>query len=225
MFGDNIKRKPLKGDGTKLEVKEIFATIQGEGNNAGVPAVFLRLGGCNLACDFCDTEFENYESKELSDILTQIENSSLNDKGVRTKNLVVITGGEPFRQPIEKLCDNLVSMGFKVQIETNGTIFRDINKAVEIVCSPKNVSGKYTPIREDLLERVTIFKFLLSKSNEYYLSVPELGQSKFGTPVYVQPIDEYDEQKNLENYQHTVKVAKENGYRLSFQMHKFLHIK
>ncbi|CAN0594227.1 unnamed protein product, partial [Ectocarpus sp. 12 AP-2014] len=59
MFGDNPIRPPEKGDGLHLMVKQIFKTLQGEGPHVGTPSIFVRLGGCNLACDFCDTEFEN----------------------------------------------------------------------------------------------------------------------------------------------------------------------
>jgi len=72
MLGDNPKRPPTNGDGTSLLVKNIFKTLQGEGPHAGVPAVFIRLGGCNLACSFCDTEFEDYQQHALSEIVKTI---------------------------------------------------------------------------------------------------------------------------------------------------------
>lgn len=225
MFGDNPQRKPLKGDGSVLEVKEFFDTIQGEGMNSGVPAVFLRLGGCNLACKFCDTDFEEFESMKLEDIISEIEKLSLNSKGERTKNLVVITGGEPLRQPIEKLCSELLNRGFKVQLESNGTLFRELDERVEIVVCPKNVTGEYALVREDLLPRINSFKILISKSIEKYSYVPEIGQSKYNTPIFIQPIDQYDEAKNLENYHLAVDIAKENGYRLSVQLQKTAKIK
>ena len=57
MFGKNPIRKPENHDGNFLKIQEIFYTIQGEGIYSGYPAVFVRLGGCNLACKFCDTDF------------------------------------------------------------------------------------------------------------------------------------------------------------------------
>ena len=70
MFGTNPKRPPLKNhDGLSLDVVEIFPTIQGEGPFSGMPAIFIRLGGCNLACDFCDTEFEKFEPIALEEVV------------------------------------------------------------------------------------------------------------------------------------------------------------
>ena len=185
MFGNNPIRKPITGDGDVLDIVSIFPTIQGEGPRAGEPAIFIRLGGCNLACEFCDTEFEDFIKHELEDILNEVRELKNGQK------LIVITGGEPFRQPIEKLCKELTTLGFTVQIETNGTLYRELSKGVEIICSPKQNS----PIRGDLLERITAFKFLISEFREEYQTVPEVGQSQTDLPIYIQPIDEYDTEK------------------------------
>jgi organic radical activating enzyme len=225
MFGNNKILAPEIHDGDYLYVQEIFPTIQGEGNFVGYPAVFVRLNGCNLQCDFCDTEFEDFKKISLENILSEINKFSQNSKNNRVINMVVITGGEPFRQPIEKLCQKLIAENFLVQIETNGTIFRDISKEVKIICSPKVSNGKYYPIRDDLLQRIMSFKFLISAQNPYYSGVAEVGQSKYNIPVYVQPIDEYNEQKNQKNIELAMKICKENGYILSYQLHKILKIK
>src|SRR5690606_21434036 len=110
MFGKNPKRPPIKGDGSTLEVQEIFPTFQGEGVYTGWPAVFIRLGGCNLACHFCDTEFESYQPMELEEIVQQV----IELTGKTHTKLVVITGGEPFRQPIGLLCRTLLGQEYKV---------------------------------------------------------------------------------------------------------------
>ncbi|MFW0776533.1 MAG: 7-carboxy-7-deazaguanine synthase QueE [Rickettsiales bacterium] len=218
MFGDNPIRKPLKHDGNTLEVKSIFPTLQGEGPYAGWPSVFIRLGGCNLACNFCDTEFEDYKEMSTADIIKQIKTLAEHRK------LVVITGGEPFRQNISPLCEALIAENFKIQIETNGTLYRELPEAVEIVCSPKNTTGQYAKVREDLLPRINAFKFIVACDRDGYGKVEEVGQSTHNTPVYVQPMDEYDEAKNNANLSLAMQLASQHGYLLSLQTHKILGI-
>lgn len=225
MFGKNIILSPENHAGDHLAVKEIFKTLQGEGPLVGHPAIFLRLGGCNLACDFCDTDFDNYEKFNLEEIIERINNLSLNSSGNKVINLVVITGGEPLRQPIEKLCDQLIKNNYKVQIETNGTLYRQLPNEVVIVCSPKVTNHKYHAIRADLLSRINYFKFIISASNLDYYSVFEVGQTLAQIPVYLQPMDEYDAIKNQKNLEHSINLSQENGYILSFQAHKIWGLK
>ncbi|MDG1437189.1 MAG: 7-carboxy-7-deazaguanine synthase QueE [Rickettsiaceae bacterium] len=224
MLGDNPKRPPVKGDGTTLFVKSIFKTLQGEGPHAGVPAIFIRLGGCNLACSFCDTEFEDYQELSVPEIVKTIEDLSLNPSGNRSVGLVVVTGGEPFRQPINAFCQKLLDCGFAVQIETNGTLYREIPDQVDVICSPKVSNAKYLSVREELLPRITALKFLISTNIKDYASVPELGQTKYNIPVYVQAMDEYEEDINLANQKMAVDMAINNNYKLSYQVHKRLGI-
>ena len=249
MFGDNPKRGILKGNGDILQVESIFYTLQGEGPYALVPSIFIRLGGCNLACEFCDTEFENFRDYRLDEIISKVNELSFypsklvnsdkfDDFGLdyqgsslarkRLVSLVVITGGEPFRQPIEKLCEKLIGDKFTVQIETNGTLYRDLPDETEIICSPKiigsNITGKYAPIREDLLKRLRAIKTLVSKSLIAYNAVPDFGQSKYGIEVYVQPMDQYDANLNKDNLELALEIVRKSGYRLSLQLHKMIGI-
>ena len=214
MFGKNPKRKPVGGKGDVLEVVSIFPTLQGEGPYAGWPAIFIRLGGCNLACSFCDTEFEDFRAMTLAEIISEVKR--FYDK----QKLIVITGGEPLRQPIESLCTELIKLDYKVQIETNGTLYRQLPSEVEIVCSPKTQNS----LRPDLLERINAFKFLISADNPDYDHVPEVGQGGVKTPVYVQPMDEYDEFKNARNLERASGLAREHGYKLSVQLHKIIGV-
>ncbi|ADE30146.1 7-carboxy-7-deazaguanine synthase QueE [Rickettsia prowazekii] len=224
MFGHNPKRSILSGDGTKLEVQSIFKTIQGEGIFVGYPSIFIRLGGCNLACNFCDTEFEDFKLIDIDQILNKVKNLSLNSKNAKTINLVVITGGEPMRQPIGLLCQKLLDQDFKVQIETNGTLYRSLPKEVFIVCSPKVGKTGYNKIREDLLPQISAVKFIISKNIVEYSIIPEVGQSAYDIPVFVQSMDQNDKRLNNENNELAVKLALESGARLSLQTHKFLGI-
>lgn len=225
MLGNNPKRKSILGDGSTLYIQEIFQTIQGEGPNVGTPAVFIRLGGCNLACSFCDTEFEDFIERSTEDIIKEVIELTLNNNGKKSKKLIVITGGEPFRQPIELLCQKLIALDLKVQIETNGTLFRRIPESVEIICSPKIVKGKYAKIRPDLIPKVTAYKFLISSDIDGYQDVAELGQKEYNIPIYVQPMDQYNYTQNKKNMELAIDLSLNNGYRLSYQLHKQLGIR
>lgn len=223
MMGNNPLRAPLTHDGRVLEVKSIFPTLQGEGPYVGWPAVFVRLGGCNLACDFCDTDFEDFKSTGVAEIIAQVREYSSLLRGGEIK-LVVITGGEPLRQNIAPLCEALLEEGFKIQIETNGTLYRALPKEVDIICSPKNTGQGYFPVRGDLLSSIRAFKFIISTTNPLYNHVADVGQALYNTPVYVQPMDEYDEEKNNQNRRLALALAQTHGYRLSLQLHKILGI-
>jgi len=231
MFGKNPIRAPESGDGGTLNVVNIFPTLQGEGPFAGHPAVFVRLGGCNLACDFCDTEFEQFTSMQTGDILSQIQELALYaDRRIMKRNLVVITGGEPLRQNIAPLCDILQMQGYRVQIETNGTLWRpEMPKEVQVVCSPKVSNGQYNSLRPDLLLRINALKFIISDSHPDYREVGEVGQTAayaggVNIPIYVQPMDEYDPAKNAANLARAAMLAQTQNYILSLQLHKLVGI-
>ena len=216
MFGQNPIRPPEKGDGSTLLVQEIFPTIQGEGPLAGVPAVFLRLGGCNLACGFCDTEFESFTERALADVVGEVVTLA------EMRKLVVITGGEPLRQPVEKLCEALIAEGFTVQIETNGTLWRKLPEGVRVVVSPKNTGIGYQPLRPDLATRVEAIKFIISATDPLYNNIAHLTQHN--AQIYVQPMDEGDAEKNAANLKRCLEISNQTGARLSLQLHKIMGI-
>jgi 7-carboxy-7-deazaguanine synthase len=216
MYGNNPIRPVIKGDGSVLQVQEIFETVQGEGVAVGTPSVFIRLGGCNLACSFCDTEFESF-----SDMHVDVVVSTALDFGHK---YIVITGGEPLRQPIEVLCSKLVDAGKTVQLETNGLLYRPLPEEVQIVCSPKPTKFGYHKIRPDLLGRITTLKFLVSAHLEWYGDIPDLGQHEYGIETFVQPIDEYDPVKNKKNTDLALALSMQKGYRISLQIHKILGV-
>ena len=134
-------------------VKEMFVTLQGEGINAGRRAVFLRFAGCNLwsgreadragaDCTFCDTDFVGLDgdgggrfadAAALADAVEARWAEGLEEPGPR---LVVVTGGEPMLQVDDALVDALHAAGFKIAIETNGTL--PVPRSIDWICvSPK----------------------------------------------------------------------------------------
>ncbi|MFK7761614.1 MAG: 7-carboxy-7-deazaguanine synthase QueE [Candidatus Midichloriaceae bacterium] len=220
MFGKNEKLGPDKNDGTSLYIHKIFPTIQGEGPRAGQPAIFIRLSGCNLACSFCDTDFEDFNLMTASEIVKKVD--SYNDNGA--VSLIIITGGEPMRQNLLPLLEQLIDKNYQCQIESNGTLFRPLPAGVEIICSPKVVLDKYIKPDPRLLSRITAFKFLISSNISQYHKVPELGQRQHNIEVFVQPMDEYDATINNTNNKLAVNLCLTEGYRLSCQIHKYLDI-
>ncbi|HJK87312.1 MAG TPA: 7-carboxy-7-deazaguanine synthase QueE [Candidatus Megaira endosymbiont of Hartmannula sinica] len=223
MFGQNIKEPPVKSDKGYLDVYKIFSTIQGEGVYSGYPAIFIRLSGCNLACTFCDTAFDKKNQMSLNDIIIEIDAIVCKFPNI---SLIVITGGEPMRQDIRGLCNILISKNFKVQIETNGTIYREINNNVKIICSPKcSSNNKYYIVDQRMVDQIDIFKFIISASENYkeYSNVPDI-YNKYNIPIYIQPMDEYNKEKNIQNYRLCVSLSMNMGYIISLQTHKILNI-
>ena len=102
-----------------MRVIEIFASIDGEGKRTGQPATFIRLMGCNLRCSYCDTKysFDITQSKDMS-----IDQILLECRKLVYHN-ITLTGGEPLlSKDAIILIESLCSIGFQVNIETNGTI-------------------------------------------------------------------------------------------------------
>src|ERR1700733_7219165 len=229
MRGKNPTRPQDLGTGQELWVQEVFYTLQGEGPFSGQPAVFVRLAGCNLKCYWCDTDFESSTWKpSLEALLNQI--NALRPGHCR---LVVLTGGEPFRQNIKPLIDALLAQDLLVQIETNGTLWVDlpIHPNLYIVCSPK------TPALHPLvLPRITSYKYVLAAncadpvdglpitSTQTPGVKTQIARPLSGADVYVMPLDEFSEDKNKENRRYCVDIAKSFGYKLTLQTHKILGI-
>ncbi|MDP8220465.1 MAG: radical SAM protein [Candidatus Stygibacter frigidus] len=101
-----------------LKVCEIFLSIQGESSYAGLPCIFVRLSGCNLHCDWCDTRYHQEIQSEMS--IPEIIEAIAEYKPV---DLVEITGGEPLLQKdTPALLETLERTGYRVLLETNGTL-------------------------------------------------------------------------------------------------------
>lgn len=238
MFGKNpLRKQELRSDG-ELWIQEIFATIQGEGPFAGIPAIFVRLAGCNLRCWFCDTDFET-GTLHLSvfDALEMIEEK----KAKRPIDLIVLTGGEPLRQNIVPLIHGLIS-DHRVQIETAGTVwvpsldeFIRAGDDLTIVCSPK--TPKVNPMIEEHCEH---YKYIISADTpiDVLTGIPLADTQRseaeprarlylpedFVPYIWLQPCDEQDAAKNQRNLQLCVSLAMRHGYRISLQQHKILGV-
>jgi 7-carboxy-7-deazaguanine synthase len=221
-----------------LEVHSIFSTIQGEGPLCGRPAVFVRLAGCNLQCPWCDTDYTSTrEEMHPHEIVSRIQTLAPNIE----RPLVVITGGEPFRQDLRDLIHLLWECGLNIQIETNGTLppskihypyitKNDPDAGPMIVCSPK--TGKIHPA---IFENACALKYVVEAGDireKDGLPLHALGHTAnpyparppkhWYRPIYVQPMDAKDPEKNLLNYQAAVDSCMRFGYTLQIQVHKII---
>jgi organic radical activating enzyme len=115
-----------------LQLAEIFYSIQGEGLWSGTPAVFVRLAGCNLACDFCDTDYSTKFFATIDQVVALVREAG------KDCPMVVLTGGEPLAQ-VEtlSLIRALRRDERRVHIESNGTIFTELPDDVWLCVSPK----------------------------------------------------------------------------------------
>lgn len=200
---------------------EPWLTIQGEGIFAGRRAVFVRLAGCQYLCPACDSDYtSNRNHWEYDALVERI--------GRFKEELVVITGGEPFRQPLRTLTDLLLHKAHIVQIETNGGLFQELSYlhgGLHIVCSPKS-----RHVDERLLPYISAWKYVVQHGhvNDRGLPHDTLGRTdpvfqapeNHPAPIYVQPLDEGDPEKNALNIQIAVQSVLNHGHQLCLQIHK-----
>ncbi len=150
-----------------LNICEIFFSLQGESNFAGLPCVFVRLSGCNLNCSYCDTVFAKTESATLSmdTILEKIRSYGC--------GLVEITGGEPLLQPkTVSLISVLIETGHTVLLETNGSLSiqpvpADCIKIMDIKCPSSGESHRNLPENFPHLSGSDEIKFVVSDRRDY----------------------------------------------------------
>ncbi len=154
----------------QLKVNEIFYSIQGESTFAGLPCSFVRLSGCNLRCKWCDTTYAYDEGEFLSleSIVDRVKKFSC--------PLVEITGGEPLLQKnTPLLVDKLISLGFTVLVETNGSLNIDCvtplsHRIVDFKCPSSHMEENNDL---DNISRLTLrdeVKFVIANRKDYDFS-------------------------------------------------------
>ena len=113
------------------QLVEIFASLQGEGRNAGRPVVFVRFAGCNLACPWCDTDVRPRFTLSTKEIVSEVRSHRLKS--------VILTGGEPTIQPrMDGLVNALKRAGMWIGVETNGLASPGwLGRVDYVACSPK----------------------------------------------------------------------------------------
>jgi len=197
-------------------VREIFHTLQGEGVQAGRPAVFLRFAGCNLwsgreadraaaACRFCDTDFVGGDRYADAGTLADAVLAAGGDT-----RYVVVTGGEPGLQLDTALIHALHARGFRIAIETNGTV--DLPAGIDWVCVSPKAGTRLKVIRGDEL------KLVFPQAG----AVPEDFEHLDFAHFLLQPMDGPDRDANTRAA--VERCLTRPRWRLSLQTHKLLGI-
>ena len=207
-------------------VKEIYYTLQGEGAQAGRPAVFCRFAGCNLwsgreedradaTCKFCDTDFVDTDGTDGGTFAAAEELAracrAVWKGNSATPHFVVLTGGEPMLQVDEPLIDALHAAGFEIAIETNGTL--PVPRSIDWICVSPKEGAKLVQRRGDELKLV--------------YPQAELGPEAFGDLDFrhflLQPMDGPALEANtLSAIEYCLVHPK---WRLSVQTHKLLGLR
>lgn len=208
------------------QIKEIFYTLQGEGSNAGRPAVFCRFAGCNLwsgreqdrataVCRFCDTDFVGTDGtlggkfKDADALADQIQAQW--PAGDRAHRFVVMTGGEPLLQVDAALIDALHARGFQIAVETNGTMAAP--PGIDWVCVSPKADAPW--IQREGHELKLVWP-------QPAFDLDELEAAAF-THRYLQPMDNPERQRNT---QACIQLCLERpAWRLSLQTHKITGIR
>jgi 7-carboxy-7-deazaguanine synthase len=199
-------------DGLTLPIVEEFYTIQGEGYHTGKAAYFIRIGGCDIGCKWCDTKFSwNADLHPVIAIDSIIEN--VLSCGADS---VVVTGGEPLMWNLDPLCSGLHSRGIKTFLETSGA-YPLSGEWDWIALSPK----KGMPPADSIWSKANELKVIIESEQDFPFA--ELYSQKVtdACRLFLQP--EWSRFNEL-IFTLTEYVKKNTRWRVSLQSHKFMHV-
>lgn len=199
-------------DGTYLPLMEEFYTIQGEGYHTGKAAYFIRLGGCDVGCHWCDVkESWNAELHPLTAANTIVDNA----KKYAAKT-VVVTGGEPLLYNMSYLTEKLKEAGIKIFLETSGAY--PLTGYWDWIClSPKKFKGP----REEVLSAAGELKIIIFNKSDFKWAEDHARYVSSSCKLYLQP----EWSKAAEVTPMIIDYVMENPrWEISLQTHKYLNI-
>jgi 7-carboxy-7-deazaguanine synthase len=203
---------------TTLNITEIFYSLQGEAKEVGIPTVFVRLTGCPLRCNYCDTAyaFKGNNPLSIQHILDEIAQYNT--------QYVCVTGGEPMAQSnCLKLLDALIENDYKVSMETSGSIdIAPVNSKVSIVMDIKTPSS--TEEHQNRYENLSILKnkdqlkFVIASRSDFDWCTKILENHEVESEVLFSPVYESLRPVELADWI----LEKKLNVRLQVQLHKIL---
>lgn len=198
--------------GRKLPLVEDFYTIQGEGYHTGKPAYFIRLGGCDVGCKWCDAKFtwnpKQFPPVDVEEIIARAVSYPA--------QAIVVTGGEPFLYPLDYLTGRLHEEGLQIFLETSGS--HQPSGSFDWVClSPK----RQQPPVEAAFGLANELKVIIEKEEDFEWAELNAAKVGEGCMLFMQPEwSKYEELTPL-----IVEYVKNNPkWNISVQTHKFMHI-
>ncbi len=198
--------------GAKLPLVEDFYTIQGEGYHSGKPAYFIRLGGCDVGCAWCDAKYTwNPRLYPPTEITTVVERAVACEA-----QSIVITGGEPLMYPLEPLTTALREHSLKIFLETSGS--HPFSGEFDWVClSPKR---KQPPLAE-AYGHAHELKVIISDESDFEWAEQNAAKVSVDCMLYLQP--EWSVSERM--MPAIVEYAKRHPrWNVSIQSHKYMHI-
>lgn len=207
-------------DAVRLRISEIFLSLQGEADTAGVPTTFVRLTGCPLRCVYCDTAYA-FSGGEMMDLEAVVDQVAAN--GVEH---VCVTGGEPLAQrAVLALLCALCDRGYRVSLETSGALdIRPVDprvvRVVDVKTPASGESHRNLASNLDALSSNDRLKFVIADRADYEWSRDFLSAHNLGDrcPVFFSPSHEVLAPRELADWI----VADRLPVRLQLQLHKYL---
>ena len=206
------KTRVLLDAGELLPLMESFYSIQGEGYFSGSPAFFLRIGGCDVGCHWCDVKeswnADLHPPTSLDNIIDEIKKESV--------NTVVITGGEPLMWNLNPLTNRLKIAGYNVHLETSGAY--QLSGNFDWIClSPKKQSITLDSIKKHVNE----LKIIVHNKNDFQYAEEQRKNLNLDCKLYLQP--EWSRKNHM--IPQIIKFVKSNKHWLiSLQNHKYMNI-
>ena len=207
----DAKTQDLLNLGKMLPLMEEFYTIQGEGHHTGTAAYFIRVGGCDVGCHWCDVkESWNADLHPATDTDLIVENAK------KYSDTIVVTGGEPLMYNMDYLTNRLQSSRLKTHIETSGA-YNLTGKWDWICLSPKK---NKLPLQE-VYENANELKVIIYNKNDFKFAEEQANKVTNGWVLFLQP--EWSNQEKMTplivDY-----VMSNPRWKVSLQTHKYLNI-
>lgn len=208
---------------TLPKVFETFSSIQGESSRAGIPCFFIRLSGCNLSCTYCDTRqaksFDVGKDISVGALVEAAKASGL--------KLVEITGGEPLaHKETPELCKKLLSAGFEVMVETNGSLNISVlpDKVIRVIDFKTPSSGeanRMLPSNFSKLRKHDEVKFVISGREDYLFALRMISKHSIASQtknILISPISGRLQPADIVRWM----IEDKAPVRLNLQLHKII---